>query len=47
MRAPAIMVDVELATLDGEVNVRSVVRLRISSSSTRRNCRYLLLAVAS
>src|SRR2546423_10084771 len=37
------MVEVELAMADGDVEVSRVVRLRMSSSSIRRNWRILLL----
>lgn len=43
MSAPAIIVEVEFVTEDGDVEVSRVVRLRMSSSSTRRNWRNLLL----
>ena len=38
------MVDVELEMVEGSVELRRLVRLRISSSSTKRKGRYLLLS---
>lgn len=37
VRAPATLVEAELVMVDGEVEVRRLVRLRTSSSSTKRN----------